>query len=115
FESFKPFTGKILANKVRVRSKPDLESHVIKQLSKGDLLLITGEEGEFWAVQPPSGTKAYVFRTYILDGVVEANRVNVRLEPHIDAPIIARLRTGERVKGNVCPMNHKWLEIEPPA
>lgn len=114
-ESFKPFTGKVLANKVRVRAKPDLESHIIRQLAKGDLLLINGEEGEFWAVQPPKGTKAYVFRTYILDGVVEANRVNVRLEPHADAPIIAQLQTGDKVKGEVCPMNHKWLEIEPPA
>lgn len=114
-ESFKPFTGKVLANKVRIRSKADLESHIIRQLSKGDLLLITGEEGEFWAVHPPAGTKAYIFRTYVLDGVVEANRVNVRLEPHIDAPIIAQLQMGDKVKGTVCPMNHKWLEIEPPA
>lgn len=114
-ESFKPFTGKVQANKVRVRSKPDLESHIIRQLAKGDLLLINGEEGEFWSVQPPKGTKAYVFRTYILDGVVEANRVNVRLEPHADAPIIAQLQAGDKVRGDVCAMNHKWLEIEPPV
>lgn len=113
-ESFKTFTGKVLANKVRVRSKPDLESHIIRQLSKGDLLLVNGEDGEFWSVQPPKGTKAYVFRTYVLDGVVEASRVNVRLEPHADAPIIAQLQLGDKVKGDVCPMNHKWLEIEPP-
>lgn len=113
-ESFKPFTGKVLANKVRIRSKPDLESHIIRQLTRGDLLLINGEEGDFWSVQPPKGTKAYVFRTYILDGVVEASRVNVRLEPHADAPIIAQLQTGDKVKGDICPMNHKWLEIEPP-
>jgi len=114
-ETFKSFTGKVVANKVRVRAKPDLESHIIRQLSKGDLLLITGEEGEFWAVQPPKGTKAYIFRTYVLDGTVEANRVNVRLEPHADAPIIAQLQAGDKVAGDVCPMNHKWLEIEPPS
>lgn len=114
-DTFKSFTGKVLANKVRVRSKPDLESHIIRQLVKGDLLLITGEDGEFWALQPPKGTKAYIFRTYVLDGVVEANRVNVRLEPHVDAPIIAQLQTGDKVQGDICPMNHKWLEIEPPS
>jgi hypothetical protein len=114
-DNFTTFTGKVLANKVRVRSKADTDSHIIRQLTKGNLLLITGEEGDFWALQPPKETKAYVFRTYVLDGVVEANRVNVRLEPHIDAPIIAQLNIGDMVKGNVCPMNHKWLEIEPPS
>ncbi len=114
-DTFKSFTGKVLANKVRVRSKADLDSHVIRQLTKGDLLLISGEDGEFWALQPPKGTKAYIFRTYVLDGIVEANRVNVRLEPHVDAPIIAQLHIGDSVSGDTCPMNHKWLEIEPPS
>jgi len=111
---FKPFTGKVAASKVRLRVKPDLESHIIKQINKNDLLLIVGEENEFYAVEPPAGTKAFVFRSYILDDRVEANRVNVRLEPHPDAPIIGQLQAGETVKGQVCPLNHKWLEIPAP-
>jgi hypothetical protein len=76
--------------------------------------MIVGESGDFWAVQPPKGTKAYVFRSYILDNVVEANRVNVSLEPHVDSPIIGQLQTGDKVEGDVCTMNHKWFEIAPP-
>ncbi|MGB7978088.1 MAG: SH3 domain-containing protein [Chlamydiales bacterium] len=113
-ESFKPFTGKLVANKVRIRAKPDLESPIIRQMGKNDLLLIIAEEGDFYAVEPLKDTKAYVFRSYILDDVVEANRVNVRLEPHVDAPIIAQLQAGDKVHGAVCSMNHKWLEIAPP-
>ncbi len=113
-EAFKAFTGKIAANKVRIRVKPDLDSHIIRQANKDDLFLIVGEEGEFYAVQPTKETKAYVFRSYIIDDAVEANRVNVRLEPHVDGPIIAQLQAGDKVKGQVCPMNHKWLEIAPP-
>ena len=30
-EAFKPFTGKVLANKVRIRVKPDLDSHIFRQ------------------------------------------------------------------------------------
>lgn len=112
--TFKSFTGKVLANKVRIRSKADLESHIVRQVNKNELLLIVGEEGDFWAVQPPKNTKAYVFRSYVLDNVVEANRVNVRLEPHVDAPIIAQLQAGDKIQGEVCPINHKWLEVEPP-
>jgi uncharacterized protein YgiM (DUF1202 family) len=113
-ESFKPFTGKLTAGKVRVRAKADLESPIIRQMNKNDYLLVIGEENDFYAIEPLKDTKAYVFRSYILDGVVEANRVNVRLEPHIDAPIIAQLKAGDKVQGNVCPINHKWLEIAPP-
>jgi uncharacterized protein YgiM (DUF1202 family) len=113
-KSFKPFTGKVSANKVRIRAKADLESHIIRQVNKNDLLLVVGEEGDFYAVEPPKDTKAYVFRSYVLDDLVEANRVNVRLEPHVDAPIIGQLQAGDRVHGQVCPLNHKWLEIGAP-
>ncbi len=114
-DPFKSFTAKVAANKVRLRLKPDVDSHIVRQFNKNDLLLVIGEQGDFYAVQPPKETKAYVFRSYILDNVVEANRVNVRLEPHVDGPIIAQLPTGARIEGQVCPMNHKWLEIPPPA
>lgn len=114
-EAFKAFTGKIVANKVRVRVKPDLEGHIVRQASKEDLCLVVGEEGDFYAIQPPKDTKAYVFRSYVIDDLIEASRVNVRLEPHVDGPIIGQLQAGDRVKGQVCPLNHKWLEIAPPA
>lgn len=111
---FRPFTGKVTANKVRIRLKPDLESHVLRQVNKNDLLLVVAEEGDFYAVEPPKGVKAYVFRSYILDGIVEANRVNVRFEPHIDAPVLGQLQAGDKVDCQICPINHKWFEIAPP-
>ena len=113
-DSFKPFTGKLAASKVRIRAKADLEGPVIRQMNKNDLLLVVGEEGDFYAIEPMKDTKAYVFRSYVLDNVVEANRVNVRLEPHVDAPIISQLQAGDHVKGTICSINHKWLEIAPP-
>jgi len=113
-EAFNPFTGKVSANKVRMRVKPDLESHVLKQVNKDELLLVVGEEGEFYAVEPPKETKAYVFRSYVLDDRIEASKVNVRLEPHADAPIIGQLQAGTHIKGRVSPINQKWLEIPAP-
>ncbi len=113
-ETFKAFTGKLLAGKVRIRAKPDLDSPIVRQMNKNDLLLIVGQEGDFYAVEPLKDTKAYVFRSYVLDDVIEANRVNVRLEPHVDAPIIGQLQAGDKIQSTVCAMNHKWLEITPP-
>lgn len=112
---FSPFTGKVTKNKVRLRLQPNLESPILKELAQNDMLIVIGETEDFYAVQPPAGLKSYVFRTYILDNVVEASRVNVRLEPDMDAPIIAQLRAGDRINGNVSALNSKWLEIAPPS
>lgn len=108
------FTGKITRARVRMRLQPTLESPIIRELDREDLLIITDMVDDFYAVKPPTDTKAFVYRTFVLDGVVEGNRVNVRLDPHLDAPIIGQLNTGYRINGRISPLNSKWLEINPP-
>jgi hypothetical protein len=112
---FSAFTGKVKGKKVRLRLKADIESQIIRELAHNDLLSVVGEHGDFYAIEPPAGTKAYVFRSFILDNVVEGNRVNVRLEPNLDAPIIGHLNAGDRIQGVVSPLNSKWYEIAPTA
>lgn len=112
--AFTSFTGKVTKNKVRMRLTPALDSPVIKQLEKDELLIVNGEDDEFYSVEPPEDIKAYIFRTYVLDGVVEGNNINVRTEPVLEAPIIAKLQAGTVVKGKISPLNNKWLEISPP-
>lgn len=111
---FKPFTGKITRNKVRMRLKPSLDAPILKELCHEDMVIVIGESDEFYAVKPPPEMKAYVFRTFVLDNVVEGNRVNVRLDPDTEAPVIAQLNAGDHVQGAVSPLNSKWLEIDPP-
>lgn len=112
---FSPFTGKVKGKKVRLRIKADMDSHVIRELEKNELLSVVGEKGDFWAVQAPTGVKAYIFRSFVLDNIVEGNRVNVRLEPSTEAPVISHLNMGDKVHGAVCASNGKWMEIAPPA
>ncbi len=109
-----PFTGKVAGSKVRLRTHPKLDGHVIRETGSGEHFAVTGLENDFYAVQPPKGTKGYVFRTYILDGVVEAERVNVRLSPEMDAPVVGRLRAGDKVNAKVSDTNNKWFEIDLP-
>lgn len=111
---FEPFTGKVVGNKVRIRVQPTLEGHVVRETTLGEMVAVTGEESGFFHIAPPKGTKGYVFRTFILDGVVEGERVNIRLYPDIDAPIIGRLNIGDRVNTAVSDVNSKWLEIDLP-
>ena len=114
-QPFSHFTGKIKRKKVRLRANADLESRVVKELQQGEMVVVIGKKGDFYAVEPPAGTKAYVFRSFVLDGVVEGNRVNVRLEPSLDAPIIGHLNSGDHIKGAISSLNNKWYEISPPS
>ena len=111
---FSPFTGRITRNKVRMRLQPALDSTVLRELNKDDLFVIISENDDFYGIQAPMDIKAYVYRTFVLDNIVEGNHVNIRLEPSIDAPVIAQLSAYERVDGVISPINSKWLEINTP-
>lgn len=112
--AFKPFAGKITGEQVRLRLSPDLDSPIISQLPKDEYVIVTGEKGDFFKVQPPADFKAYIFRGFVIDGVVEGEHVNVRLYPDREAPVIGHCDSGERVEGVICEKNSKWLEIAPP-
>lgn len=111
---FTAFTGKISKNKVRMRLQPNLDSPILRELNKEDLLVVVGESEEFFAVLPPRDIKSFVFRSFILDNIVEGNRVNVRLEPDLDSPVITQLNSGDKIEGTISTINSKWLEIAPP-
>lgn len=109
-----PFTGKITKNKVRLRLQPTFDGFVLRELSRNDLVLILEENDDFYAIQPPSDFRGYVFRTYVLDNVIEGNRVNVRLKPDLESPVLAQLKAGDRVDGNIDSANNKWMAIKLP-
>lgn len=114
-QSVYPFAGKINGNKVRLRSAPHLESTIIGELHKDDYVQIIGEQAGFYVVAPPANMKMYVYRTYVFDQTVDANNVNVRLAPSLEAPIAAQLHAGDKVVGKPSSQNPKWLEIDPPV
>ncbi|MGK3946699.1 hypothetical protein ABK046_51100, partial [Streptomyces caeruleatus] len=80
----------------------------LRELNKDDLLVIVSEKDDFYGIQVPQDIKAFVYRTFVLDNVVEGNHVNIRLEPTLEAPVIAQLNSGERVDGVISPLNSKW-------
>lgn len=111
----KNFTGKTLGSHVRIRTSADTESTIVRELQKDELVVVLGEQGDFYEIAPPADTKAFVFRSFILDNFVEGNHVNVRLSPDLEAPVIAHLNTGDKVQGKISEKNSKWLEIAPPT
>ncbi len=111
---FQAFTGKITRNKVRLRLQPSLESTILREFEKGDLILATGDAGDFYSIKAPETIKSYIFRTFVLDNTVEGKHVNVRLYPDLEAPVIAQLNSGDPVEGTISALNSKWLEIPTP-
>ena len=111
---FKTFTGKIVGNNVRMRTSADLDSHIITELKRDDYVVVKGESGDFYAIEAPADLKAYIFRGFVIDKMVEGDRVNVRLAPDRDAPIIGHYSTGQPIDGHICDNNNKWMEISAP-
>lgn len=112
--NYKAFTAKIVGGNVRMRLHADVDSPIVKELTKGDLVVVRGERSDFYVVEPPSDLKAYIFRSFVLDNVVEGSKVNVRLAPELTAPVVAYMNSGDKVNGTISDKNHKWLEISLP-
>ncbi|QEM73986.1 hypothetical protein DZK34_03395 [Chlamydia abortus] len=112
--SFSPFTGEIKGNRVRLRLAPHVDSSIVKELSKGDYVAVIGESKDYYIVAAPEGLKGYVFRTFVLDNVIEGEQVNVRLEPSTSAPVLARLSRGTEIQATSSQPQGKWLEIALP-
>ena len=109
-----PFTGKITGSKVRLRLQPSLDGAILSELNPGDLVIITGEIDDYYAIKPEKKWRGYLYRAYILDNIIEANNVNLRLEPNTNAPVLAQFNQGEKIFGTICPQNNKWLEVDLP-
>ncbi|ANH78889.1 SH3 domain-containing protein [Candidatus Chlamydia sanziniae] len=113
-QAFLSFTGEIKGNRVRMRLAPHTDSTIIKELSKGDLIAVLGESKDYYVVAAPLGLTGYVFRTFVLDNVIEGEQVNVRLNPTTSAPVLARLKRGTTVSPTTQVSQGKWLEIALP-
>ncbi len=57
--------GEIVGSKVNIRSKPDSNASVLGQLSKGDVVKLTQKANDWWQIQPPSGTVAWVHSSFV--------------------------------------------------
>lgn len=111
-----PFMGETTTSKVRLRLSPHiLEDNIFRELFREEPLIILGEEEEFYRVLPPHGEKGYVFRTYLLDGYVQGENVNLRIAPDLHARIITQVGRGEYLRGKIASQDYRWMEVNLPS
>jgi hypothetical protein len=113
-KNLESFTGKVTCSRLRVRLQPSLEGVILEELNQNDMVVATDQVDDFYAIKPDPTRKGYIYRAYVLDNVVEANNVNVRLGPDTHTPILCQMSQGDHVCGTVCPENNKWLVVELP-
>ncbi|MCB1118543.1 MAG: hypothetical protein KDK65_01140 [Chlamydiia bacterium] len=111
---FEPFTGKISRNRVRMRLNPHMESPIVHEFNRGDLVRIIDEHDNFYVAEPLPGMHAYIYRPYVIDGVVEGTHVNIRLAPSMDAPVVTQMNTGDKIEEIAQTDDHRWYEIALP-
>ena len=113
-KTFESFTGKISKSKVRIRLTPAYDGVIIREATPGEMVIVLDENEDFYAIKPPAEFKAYVYRTFVLDNAIEGNHVNIRLQPNLEAPVVAQLNSGDVVEGSIDLNNNKWLKINLP-
>ncbi|SPN73271.1 Bacterial SH3 domain [Chlamydia serpentis] len=109
------FTGEIKGNHVRMRLAPHTDGTIIREFSKGDLVAVIGENKDYYLISPPPGMTGYVFRSFVIDNIIEGEHVNVRLEPSTSAPVLVRLSRGTEIQTTSSTPQGKWLEIVLPS
>lgn len=104
---------RVVGNRVNLRAKPDLQTEVVGQANRGDLLTVKSMTEEWVEVVPPQSIEFWVHRDFVEAGEVASPRLNVRAGPGINYSVVATLERGTRVhqRGEFV----EWLSIEPPS
>ncbi|MFQ5632297.1 MAG: SH3 domain-containing protein, partial [bacterium] len=109
--------GKVLANTLNVRARPDLQGKKVGALPQGKIVNILGQKGGWFEISY-LGHSAFVFDDYIeviykieaMKGVVNTRLLNIRNQPSLNGDVIGGLPR-DTVVDIVLP-HGDWLEIE---
>lgn len=102
---------KVTADRVNLRARPALESEVVCQASKGELLRSMELQGNWYRVVPPTNADFWAHTQFINNGVV-TSKLNVRGGPGINYGSVGALAKGDTV--TVRGKRGDWLQIAPP-
>lgn len=109
--------GKVIADKLNVRNRPELKGKTIGLLSKDEIVDILGKQDN-WIEIRYNGGSAFVYGDYIesmesvssMKGKVKPALLNVREQPDLTSAIIGSLVKGTLI--DVLAQHSEWLEIE---
>ncbi len=118
-------SGVVNAERVNVRTQPNILSEVVSQVNTGDKVQvletivhdnpIPGNPREWYRIGLPTEAVLWVAGDYIdsTNNTVTAGRLNVRAGPSESYTIVARLNRGDQVER--IKETAGWISIKPPA
>ncbi|MCK5306238.1 MAG: SH3 domain-containing protein [Candidatus Omnitrophica bacterium] len=109
-----PFVGKVKAGRVNLRAGYNKNFTSLKQLSKGDKIVVRGIYYGWYKIELPNDVYCYVAKEYISNsGLVQVTILNVRAGPGSSYNVLGKLERGFKVKvvGTVAG----WYKIKAPA
>lgn len=108
--------GKVKANVLNVRKKPELTAKVLGKVNRGEILDVLNRVGEWYQIVYKNRNSAYVYAKYIellreeKSGVITANVLNVRAQPNTNSAIVGKLYKNNPV--NILQEMQEWLRVK---
>jgi uncharacterized protein YgiM (DUF1202 family) len=92
--------GQILKDKVNIREDSRINSPILGQLNKNDLVEILKEKFDWYKIRLPKNFRCYVFAKYIrrIDqdkAEVTASSLNIRMGPSTDSTLVGKAKKGD--------------------
>lgn len=106
----------VLPKKLNVRARPNVQSACIGQLVVGDVLTLLAHHGG-WGEISYAGRPGFVSLEYLdtqstpmsQTGRVKVNLLNVRAQPNIESPVIARVVKGQAL--SLLSVGPTWCQV----
>ncbi|MBI4844868.1 MAG: SH3 domain-containing protein [Candidatus Omnitrophica bacterium] len=108
--------GSIIADNVNIRSGPGLNFEIINKLKYGSLVLILGEQLDWYKIALPRKSLIYINEQFIapenfLRGSITADNINVRAGKSTAFNIVGQLNKNDTVE--IIQKFNEWYEIFP--
>jgi uncharacterized protein YgiM (DUF1202 family) len=109
-----PFTGIVNANDTNLRAGSNLNYEIVTQLQKGDIIYVAGGWLDWLKVRCPENTLLWISDGFIDQGLITANKLNVRSGPDLKFNVICQVMKGDKVEVVRKSEDGKWCGIKAP-
>jgi hypothetical protein len=104
---------RVTADRVNLRSRPMKDSEVVAQVDADTRVTVRFTEGEWAQVAVPTNAGVWINAAFVKEGVVAADRLQVRSGPGSTFRDIGAVRRGERLV--TLETRGDWIRCQPPA
>ena len=113
-----PFLAEVSAPNVNIRAGQDFNFEKLGRLTKGSAVIVVGKSYSWYKIKLPSGAQSYVSQDFVEvgdlssgEGLIKADRVNIRAGAGQNFTAMGQLKKGSPVK--ILEKISGWYRIEP--